>query len=142
MSAILSPPSRLFDPLPNPELKLFGPGPSNVHPRVAAAYSGSVLPPGHYLLNRLLLDVSAGLRYVFQTRNEHTFTVAGTGHAGMECALTNVVERGDRVMIGENGLWGERASKIAKRLGGNDARRGGRERALLRALFFCAKAPI
>ncbi|XP_065842366.1 alanine--glyoxylate aminotransferase-like [Oscarella lobularis] len=117
MSAILSPPSRLFDPLPNPELKLFGPGPSNVHPRVAAAYSGSVLPPGHYLLNRLLLDVSAGLRYVFQTRNEHTFTVAGTGHAGMECALTNVVERGDRVMIGENGLWGERASKIAKRLG-------------------------
>ena len=36
---------------------------------------------------------------------------------GMETAIVNVVEPGDKIVILENGVWGERASDIAERCG-------------------------
>ena len=62
-------------------------------------------------------DVKAGIQYAFQTRNPLTLAISGTGHAGMEAALCNLVERGDVVLVGVNGIWGERASDMAMRQG-------------------------
>ena len=44
-------------------------------------------------------DVRDGVKYLFQTRNALTFVVSGTGHAGMEAALMNCVERGERLLV-------------------------------------------
>ena len=57
------------------------------------------------------------LRTVFQTANPVTFAVSGTGSAGMEAAIVNVVEPGDTVVVGVNGVFGGRLADTARRAG-------------------------
>jgi len=61
-------------------------------------------------------DVKAGLQYAFQTANSLTFAVSGTGHAGMECAVLNLLEPGETLLVVQNGLWGQRAADLGRRL--------------------------
>ncbi len=44
--------------------------------------------------------------------------VSGTGHAGMEAAVANLLEPGEKIIVGVNGIWGERVSDLAERYGG------------------------
>ena len=46
-----------------------------------------------------------------------TLAISGTGHAGMEAAVANAVEPGDIMLVGVNGLWGERVGDLASRYG-------------------------
>jgi len=62
-------------------------------------------------------EIVDGLRYALQTKNDVTLCVSGTGHAGMECAISNIVEPGDLVIVGVTGLWGVRAADAIKRNG-------------------------
>jgi alanine-glyoxylate transaminase/serine-glyoxylate transaminase/serine-pyruvate transaminase len=65
----------------------------------------------------LMDDLRARLRRVFRTSNEMTLAVSGTGSAGMETALVNLVEPGDRVLVGINGVFGQRLAEVARRAG-------------------------
>jgi alanine-glyoxylate transaminase/serine-glyoxylate transaminase/serine-pyruvate transaminase len=56
------------------------------------------------------------LRYIFQTSNPWTFALSGTGTAGMEAALTNLIEPGDAVLACIHGYFGARLAEIAERL--------------------------
>jgi len=96
---------------------LLGPGPSNVHPRVMKAMLSPVV--GHLDPDfvRVMEEIKKALRFVFQTTNEITFPVSGTGSAGMETAIMNLVEEGDEIVVGVNGAFGERLSDAAGRLG-------------------------
>ena len=96
---------------------LLGPGPSNVHPRVMKAMLSSVV--GHLDPDfvRVMEDIKQLLRIVFQTGNEITFPVSGTGSAGMETALANLIEDADEVVVAVNGAFGERIADAAGRLG-------------------------
>lgn len=47
------------------------------------------------------------LRYVWQTNNEFTIPVSGTGSAAMEATVANLVEPGDKIVIGCNGYFGQ-----------------------------------
>lgn len=58
------------------------------------------------------------LRFVFQTVHPFTIAVSGTGSAGMEAALVNVIEPGDSVIVGVNGIFGGRMAAIVERCGG------------------------
>ncbi|MBV8775520.1 MAG: alanine--glyoxylate aminotransferase family protein [Deltaproteobacteria bacterium] len=71
---------------------------------------------------RVMEDIKKLLRVVFQTSNEITFPVSGTGSAGMETALANLVEDGDEVIVGVNGAFGERLADAAGRLGAKVSR--------------------
>lgn len=64
-------------------------------------------------------DVSSGLRTLFQTSYPLTFPVSGTGSAGMDAALLNVVEAGEIIVIGVNGVFGRRMCEVASRAGGD-----------------------
>jgi alanine-glyoxylate transaminase/serine-glyoxylate transaminase/serine-pyruvate transaminase len=101
-----------------PKRILMGPGPSNVHPRVLEAMARPTI--GH--LDPAFIDVmeeiKSLLRYVFRTENEVTFPVSGPGSAGMEMALVNVVEPGDKVIVCRNGVFGGRMLDIVERCGG------------------------
>jgi alanine-glyoxylate transaminase/serine-glyoxylate transaminase/serine-pyruvate transaminase len=66
---------------------------------------------------QIMDDVKQGIQYAFQTKNTLTLAISGTGHAGMEAALCNLIERNDVVLIGINGIWGERAADMANRQG-------------------------
>lgn len=103
---------------PSPRL-LLGPGPSPVHPRVLRAMSTPVI--GHLdpeFLN-IMNETQQLLRYVFQTKNELTIPISGTGSAGMEAALCNFIEPGDNVLIAVMGYFGERMVDMARRYGAN-----------------------
>lgn len=96
---------------------LMGPGPCNPYPEVTAALGRPVL--GHLDPEFLaLLDETCDrLRAVFQTANTVTFPVSGTGSAGMEAAFVNTVAPGDAVVVGVNGVFGERMCDVASRGG-------------------------
>jgi alanine-glyoxylate transaminase/serine-glyoxylate transaminase/serine-pyruvate transaminase len=65
-----------------------------------------------------LLDATnERLRTVFRTANPLTFPISGTGSAGMEAAFVNVIEPGDTVVVGVNGVFGERMVDVAGRCG-------------------------
>lgn len=57
------------------------------------------------------------LRIVFRTKNELTFPVSGTGSAGMEGVLANLIEDGDEIVVGVAGAFGGRIVDAAERLG-------------------------
>jgi alanine-glyoxylate transaminase/serine-glyoxylate transaminase/serine-pyruvate transaminase len=96
---------------------LMGPGPSDVPTRVLEALSHPTI--GHLDPAFLLLmnEVRDKLQRVFQTRNAMTLAVSGTGSAGMETLFVNLVEPGDKALIGINGLFGQRMADVAGRCG-------------------------
>lgn len=100
-----------------PDRLLLGPGPSPVHDDVLRAQARAMV--GHldpWFLDRT--DEIAGmLRHVFRTDNRLTFAVSGTGSAGMEASVVNVVEPGDTVLVGVNGVFGRRLADTARRCG-------------------------
>jgi alanine-glyoxylate transaminase/serine-glyoxylate transaminase/serine-pyruvate transaminase len=98
-----------------PDRLLLGPGPSNVHPRV---YRAMMTPVIGYLdpqLLQLLDETQRPLRTAFRTENEMTLPISGTGSAGMEAAIYNVVEPGDAVVVCENGFFGTRLAEMVRR---------------------------
>ncbi|HVN84886.1 MAG TPA: alanine--glyoxylate aminotransferase family protein [Candidatus Binatia bacterium] len=105
--AYASPPTRL----------LLGPGPSMVHPRTLRALSMPLV--GH--LDPAFLEIMEEskrlLRSLFQTQNELTIPISGTGSAGMEACLVNLIEPGDEVVVGVNGVFGTRMIDIVGRCG-------------------------
>jgi alanine-glyoxylate transaminase/serine-glyoxylate transaminase/serine-pyruvate transaminase len=88
---------------------LLGPGPSECAPEVLAAMIRPTLGHLDPLFLALMDEVRAGLRAAFRTRNELAFPVSGTGTAGMETVLCNLLGPGDAV--------GARLSEIARRIG-------------------------
>ncbi len=106
-----------FTDLNPPTRVLLGPGPSMVSSRVLRAMSAPLI--GHldpaFLV--IMSEVQRLLRYVFQTRNELTIPISGTGSAGMEAALVNFIEPGDNVLVAINGYFGERLYEMASRYG-------------------------
>ena len=94
---------------------LMGPGPSDVDPRVLEALSRPTI--GH--LDPAFLDVLNEIRellqYTFQTRNELTFAVSGTGSAGMETCVVNLIEPGEPMLVCINGVFGKRMMDVAER---------------------------
>ena len=100
-----------------PTRLLFGPGPSDVAPSVLEAMSRPVIGHLDPAFVTLLDEVAAMLRDVFRTDNEVTFAVSGTGSAGMEMALVNLLEPGNRAVVCVAGVFGERLAEIARRCG-------------------------
>ena len=102
----------------NPHLRLLlGPGPSPVHPRVLKAMSTHVV--GHLDPDFLEVmdDCQKMLRALFNTENQVTFPVSGTGSAAMEAAVCNVIEPGEKAIVCVNGVFGGRMSDVAARYG-------------------------
>ncbi len=102
----------------NPPIRLLlGPGPSNVDPRVMRAMAAPVVGHLDPEFLKIMDDSKQLLQHVFQTKNYLTLPVSGTGSAGMEAAMYNVVEPGDKVLACVNGYFGERMCDMAQRCG-------------------------
>ncbi|MFO7664353.1 MAG: alanine--glyoxylate aminotransferase family protein [Chloroflexota bacterium] len=107
----------MFPAVDMPPRILLGAGPSNTHPRVFSAMTAPTVGHLDPTFIKVMDEVSELLRYAWQTDNEFTIAVSGTGSAAMEAAFANVVEPGDRVLIGVNGYFGRRMVDIAGRYG-------------------------
>lgn len=110
--------STIPSPLNAPIRALLGPGPSDIHPRVLAAMAQPTV--GHldpYYL-RIMDELQSMLREVFRTKNRMTMAISGTGSAGQEATVVNLVEPGERVLVCINGVFGNRLFDMAQRAGG------------------------
>lgn len=113
---------RLPETVNPPVRVLMGPGPSDVHPRVLLAMakpSVGHLDPYYLQIMDQLQDM---LRQLFRTDNEMTLAISGTGSAGQEATVVNLVEPGDSVVVGVNGVFGDRLADMAQRAGGDVTR--------------------
>ena len=97
---------------------LLGPGPSNVHPAVTEALGKPLVGHLDPQFLQIMDEVQEMLRAVFLTDNRLTIAVSGTGSAGMESTLVNLIEPGDEVLVCVNGIFGQRMSDIVGRCGG------------------------
>jgi alanine-glyoxylate transaminase / serine-glyoxylate transaminase / serine-pyruvate transaminase len=108
-------------PLPAPAMPpdrlLLGPGPSSVSPRVLRAMATPMLGYLDPAFLRILDETQGLLRHVYETENPLTLTLTGTGMAGMEAILANVLEPGDRLLVATAGFFGERLAEVARRHG-------------------------
>ena len=103
----LNPPQRL----------LLGPGPSPVPSRVLRAMATPLLGHLDPKFLEIMNDVQAQLRAVYRTQNTFTIAVSGTGSAGMEAALVNLLEPGDTAIVVASGVFGNRMADIVGRTG-------------------------
>src|SRR5258708_28884171 len=92
---------------------LHGPGPSDCDPRVLQALANPAV--GHLDPDflKIMADVQRLLRLVWQTENALTLPISGTGTAGMETAIANLVEPGDPVLVCVAGYFGERLVEMS-----------------------------
>ncbi len=100
-----------------PKRVLLGPGPSDVHARVLQAMSTPLVGHLDPKFVELMDHTQELLRFVFKTQNKMTLPISGTGSAGMETCFANLIEPGDEVIIGVNGVFGTRMVEVAKRCG-------------------------
>lgn len=107
--------AKVISELNTPRRILMGPGPSNVHPRVLKAMATPLI--GHLDPEFLTImnETQELLRRLFKTNNQLTIPVSGTGSAGMEACICNVIEEGDEVVVCINGVFGQRIADIAER---------------------------
>src|SRR5688500_10579620 len=100
-----------------PTRLLLGPGPSPVPTRVLEAMAHPTIGHLDPTFLALMDTVREGLRACFGTTNPMTLAMSGTGSAGMETVIVNLVEPGDRVVVGVCGVFGGRLAEVARRQG-------------------------
>ena len=105
--ATVTPPARI----------LMGPGPSDVPAEVLSALGRPTIGHLDPQFLTVLDQVRDMLRSVLGTRNEITVPMSGTGSSGMETCIVNLVQPGDRVLVGLNGVFGGRLAEVARRAG-------------------------
>ena len=111
-----------FDISSIPEIKipprvLMGAGPSASYPEALRAMGANTLGHLDPEFLGIMNNVGAMLRRVFKTRNSITGAVPGTGTAGMEASLCNVIEPGDQVLALVFGYFSNRMKQMAERMG-------------------------
>jgi len=107
-----------MSPLQAPARLLFGPGPSMVAPRVYEAMRQPVVGHLDPFFFQVADEVRELLGYVFSTANRFNIATSGTGSSGMEAAVANLTEPGDKFALLANGYFGERIGDMAARHGG------------------------
>ena len=93
-----------------------------VHSRVLQSLSTPILGHLDPLFLAVMDDIQHLLRETFRTGNPSTIAVSGTGSAGMEAAITNLIEPGDTAIVGMNGVFGGRIASMVERCGGTVVR--------------------
>ena len=111
-------PNKKISSFHPPQRTLMGPGPSEINPRVLAAMSVPAIGYLDPVFVEMMDELKSLLRYTFQTNNMLTFPVSGPGSVGMEMCFVNLVEPGDKVVVGRNGVFGGRMIENVERTGG------------------------
>jgi aspartate aminotransferase-like enzyme len=100
------------------KLTLMIPGPTPVPETVLQAMARH--PIGHRSgdFQAIVRRTTEQLQWLHQTKG-HVLVITGSGTAAMEAAIVNTLSRGDKVLCGDNGKFGERWVKVAKAYGLN-----------------------
>jgi len=105
-----------------PRRILMGPGPSDVSPRVLAALARPTVGHLDPAFQDLMEEIKAALARLFNAPDHACVPLPAPGTAGMEAALMNLLEPGDRAVIAVNGVFGGRMADMAGRAGAEAVR--------------------
>ena len=100
-----------------PRRILMGPGPSDVSPRVLAALARPTIGHLDPEFQVLMEEIKAALQRVFNAPDHACVPLPAPGTAGMEAAMMNLLEPGDRCVVAVNGAFGGRMADMAGRAG-------------------------
>jgi alanine-glyoxylate transaminase/serine-glyoxylate transaminase/serine-pyruvate transaminase len=104
--------------LPDTDRILLGPGPSLTAPRVMRAMAAPTLSHLDPLFMVLLDDIRARLGRMFKApEGSFAFAVSGTGTAGMEATVANLVAPGTKALVVVTGYFGDRLAQMCERYG-------------------------
>jgi alanine-glyoxylate transaminase/serine-glyoxylate transaminase/serine-pyruvate transaminase len=100
-----------------PRRILMGPGPSDVSPRVLAALARPTIGHLDPAFQALMEEIKAALQRLFNAPDHACVPLPAPGTAGMEAAMMNLLEPGDRCVVAVNGAFGGRMADMAGRAG-------------------------
>ena len=100
-----------------PRRILMGPGPSDVSPRVLAALARPTIGHLDPAFQVLMEEIKAALSRLFNAPDHACVPLPAPGTAGMEAAIMNLLEPGDRAVVCINGAFGGRMADMADRAG-------------------------
>jgi alanine-glyoxylate transaminase/serine-glyoxylate transaminase/serine-pyruvate transaminase len=100
-----------------PRRILMGPGPSDVSPRVLQALARPTIGHLDPDFQALMEDIKAALQRLFNAPDHACVPLPAPGTAGMEAAIMNLLQPGDRAVIAINGVFGGRMADMADRAG-------------------------
>src|SRR5688572_15025900 len=100
-----------------PRRILMGPGPSDVSPRVLAALGRPTIGHLDPAFQALMEETKAALQRLFNAPDHACVPLPAPGTAGMEAAMMNLLEPGDRAVVAVNGAFGGRMADMAGRAG-------------------------
>jgi alanine-glyoxylate transaminase/serine-glyoxylate transaminase/serine-pyruvate transaminase len=97
-------------------LKLFTPGPGDVDEDVLVSLATPVIR--HYGPEWMVIynEMQGLLKQVFKTKNE-IFFVPGAASSLMDMAIGSLLTTGEKIIVGDNGFFGERLTQIARSYG-------------------------
>lgn len=93
---------------------LFTPGPTMVPPEVALAEAQPMIHHRTPEFSKIFVEVTEGLKYLFQTKTCNVYTFASSGTGGMEACVVNILSKGDKALVVRGGKFGERWAEICK----------------------------
>jgi len=100
-----------------PRRILMGPGPSDVSSRVLQALARPTIGHLDPEFQALMEDIKAGLQRLFNAPDHACVPLPAPGTAGMEAAIMNLLQPGERAVIAINGAFGGRMADMAGRAG-------------------------
>ena len=100
-----------------PRRILMGPGPSDVSPRVLSALARPTIGHLDPEFQNLMEEIKGALSRLFNAPDHACVPLPAPGTAGMEAAIMNLLEPGDRAVIAINGAFGGRMADMADRAG-------------------------
>ncbi|HPS53937.1 MAG TPA: alanine--glyoxylate aminotransferase family protein, partial [Phycisphaerae bacterium] len=93
--------------------RLFTPGPTEVPAEVLVEMAKPIFHHRTSQFKEMFAKVNEGLKKIYRTKND-VLTIAGSGTAGMEAAISCAVPRDKKVLVANSGKFGERWVKVAK----------------------------
>ena len=97
---------------------LLTPGPTPLPESVVSVFARPIIHHRTPMFQTLFEDVKAGLKYLYQTKQD-VMILAATGTGAMDAAVSNIFKKGDKVITINGGKFGERWTKISKAYGLN-----------------------
>jgi len=103
--------------MPQEKQLIMLPGPTNVPQRVTQAMTKPIINHRGPEFNALYDNITQNLKHVFQTKQD-VFVLTSSGTGAVECAVSNIVNPGDKVIVPVFGVFSERLKEKITRHGG------------------------
>jgi aspartate aminotransferase-like enzyme len=89
------------------------PGPVKIHPRVLRVMSKPSMGHRTPEYRAMIKEMTDLLQYLFQSQNEVSL-LSGSGTAGLDCVMTNLLKKDEKAIVVYNGKFGERLFELAE----------------------------